>query len=93
MDIEFKSVKELYTRLIPALTTRETELRRNGYKYIKKEDIWNYLTDYKWNGSRNLLLFEMVDDIMNVDSILLKNYVEDLISKNSVDVKFESEGF
>ena len=33
MDIEFKSVGELYERLIPALATKEYELKRNGYSY------------------------------------------------------------
>ena len=92
MDIEFKSVKELYERLTPALSARELELRRSGYSYIKKEDIWNYLTGFKWNNSNNLLLFEMVDDIFNVDSIVLKNYVEDNLKSIRVEPKFEGEG-
>ena len=93
MDIEFASVKELYERLTPALRTKELELKRNGINYIKKEDIWNYLTGYKWNKTNNLLLFEMVDDIFSVDSILLKNYVEDKFKNVRVEPKFEGEGF
>ena len=93
MDIEFKSVKELYERLTPALITKEFELKRCGYSYIKKEDIWNYLSGCKWNESRNLLLFEMVDDILSVDNILLKNYVEDKFNNIRVEPKFESEVF
>ena len=93
MDIEFKSIKELYERLIPALETRESEIKRSGCNYIKKEDIWNYLTGFKWKGSKNLLLFEMVDDIMSVDYVLLKNYVEDNLSRVKVDANLKSEGF
>ena len=93
MDIEFASVKELYERLTPALRTKELELKRNGINYIKKEDIWNYLRGYKWNNSKNLLLYEMVDDILSIDYVLLKNFVEDNFKNIRVEPNFEGEGF
>lgn len=93
MDIEFSSVKELYDRLTPALKTKEQELKRNNINYIKKEDIWNYLKITKWKGAKNLLLHQMVDDILNVDYVLLKNYVEDNIRDNIVNPDLQSEGF
>ena len=93
MDVDFKSVKELYDRLTPALQTKALELKRSGYSYIKKEDIWNYLRGYKWNNSKNLLLYEMVDDILSIDSVLLKNYVEDNFKNIRVEPNFEGEGF
>ena len=93
MDIEFSSVKELYDRLTPALKTKEQELKRNNINYIKKEDIWNYLKIKKWKGAKNLLLHQMVDDILNVDYVLLKNYVEDNIRANIVNPDLQSEGF
>ena len=93
MDIEFSSVKELYDRLTPALKTKEQELKRNNINYIKKEDIWNYLKIKKWEGAKNLLLHQMVDDILNVDYVLLKNYVEDNIRANIVNPDLQSEGF
>lgn len=93
MDIEFSSVKELYERLTPALKTKEQELKRNNINYIKKEDIWNYLKITKWKGANNLLLHQMVDDILNVDYVLLKNYVEDNMRDNIVKPDLQSEGF
>ena len=39
MDIESNNVKELYERLIPALNTKVTELKRNDLDYIKIEDM------------------------------------------------------
>ena len=90
MDIEFSSVKELYDRLTPALKTKEQELKRNNINYIKKEDIWNYLKITKWKGAKNLLLHQMVDDILNVDYVLLKNYVEDNIRANIVNPDLQS---
>ena len=93
MDIEFDSVKELYERLTPALRTKELELKRNGINYIKKEDIWNYLKGAKWKDASNLLLHQMVDDILNIDYVLLKNYVEDNMKEYKVEPNLQSEGF
>ena len=89
MDIEFNSVKELYERLIPALNTKVTELRRNDLDYIKKEDIWNYLKDKKWSKANNLLLHEMVDDILNLDNELIDEYVKEEIRKKVIKPNLE----
>ena len=40
MDLEFNSLQELYNRLKPALLTKQSEMRRNGYEYIRIEDIF-----------------------------------------------------
>ena len=93
MNIEVASVKELYERLTPALRTKELELKRNGINYIKKEDIWNYLKGVKWKDASNLLLHQMVDDILNIDYVLLKNYVEDNMKEYKVEPNLQSEGF
>ena len=47
MEIEFNSLVELYERLKPAITTKQRELKRTGYDYIKQEDIWNFLKERK----------------------------------------------
>ena len=76
MNVEFNSIKELYKRLEPALLAKVAELRRSDINYIKKEDIWNYLKVHKWSKASNLLLYQMVDDILNIDNVLLDNYVD-----------------
>ena len=81
MDIEFNSIKELYERLLPALTTKVNELKRYDLDYIKVEDIWNYLKDQKWSKANNLLLYQMVDDILNLDNDLIDEYVKEEIRK------------
>ena len=43
MDIKFETLEELYKRIKPALITKKNEMHRDGYIYIKEEDIWNYL--------------------------------------------------
>ena len=89
MDIEFNNIKELYDRLRPALTTKVTELRRNDLDYIKQDDIWNYLKITKWSKANNLLLYQMVDDILNLDSNEIDEYVKEEIRKKVVRPNLE----
>ena len=91
MDIVFNSEQELYARLKPALVSKVNELKRNGIDYIKMEDIWNYLKINKWSKSNDLQLYQMVDDIINVDNILLDNYIKDEIKKNKREPIFKIE--
>ena len=84
-----KDVKELYERLIPALNTKVTELKRNDMDYIKKEDIWNYLKAKKWVSANNLLLHEMVDDILNLDNYEIDEYVKSEIRKKVIKPNLE----
>ena len=45
---EFETLEELYKRIKPALITKKNEMHRDGYIYIKEEDIWNYLKEIKY---------------------------------------------
>lgn len=73
---DLKSEAELYDRVKPALFTKKEEMRRNGFPYIKEEDIWNYLKEKKWVKERGLSLYQMVDDILNSDSMLIDDYLK-----------------
>ena len=84
MDIEFDNIKDLYNRLKPALNAKVTELRRNDLDYIKVEHIWNYLKITKWTKATNLLLYQMVDDILNLDNDEIDSYVKEEIRKNVI---------
>jgi len=90
MDIEFNSIKELYDRVTPALNTKVTELKRNDLDYIKKDDIWNYLKDKKWSIANNLLLYQMVDDILNLDNMEIDEYVKEEIRKKVIKPNLEN---
>ena len=90
MDIEFNNVKELYERLKPALNSKVIELQRNDLDYIKVEDIWNYLKDSKWSKANNLLLYEMVDDILNLDNNIIDEYVKGEIRKKVIKPNLEN---
>ena len=56
--IEFKSAKELYNRVLPALYSKVKELRNLGFKYITEKDVWNYLVNSTWKVKRDLQLHE-----------------------------------
>lgn len=73
---EFRSAQELYERLIPALRAKCAEMKRDGYPYIVEDDIWNYLKEKKWKIAQGLSLCQMVDDILNGDSVLIDDYVK-----------------
>ena len=89
MDIEFGSLEELYKRLKPALKTKTEEMRRDGFDYIKEEDVWNYLKEVKWKTSRNLNLYQMVSDVLNIDNILIDSYLKDKLNSRDRKVYFE----
>ena len=75
---EYKSQKELYQNLIPALNVKLRLLKNNDYHDIDKIDIWNYLKETKWRSSIDLTLADMVNDIIHADNkdidIYLKKY-------------------
>ncbi len=83
MDLEFKSIKELYDRIEPALRTKKYELKKLGY-LVSEADIWNYLTSTKWINSVNLTLSEMVNDIFLASGNDISNY---LINKIPSDIR------
>ncbi len=83
MDIEFNSLEELYNRLRPALLTKLSDLKANGYGYLKIEDIWNYLKENKWKSSHDLMLSDMVSDILNSDNALIDDYFKEKINEKN----------
>ena len=76
MDLKFNNVQELYELLLPALETKEIQLRRNDYLGLSKKDIFNYLKDNKWKNDRNLKIHQMVSDILELDNDELNSYNE-----------------
>lgn len=71
---EYKSQKDLYQGLIPALNLKVKYLKRTNNKEITKEDIWNYLKETKWKNSIDLTLADMVQDILHTDNSELISY-------------------
>ena len=80
MEMEFTSLEQLYKRLKPALVAKANEMRMQGYKYIKADDVWNYLKEVKWVRTKNLSLYEMVSDILNTDNYLIDNHLREKLN-------------
>ncbi len=91
MDVIFNSEEELYQRLKPALITKQSEMIRNNYTYIKKEDIWNYLKEIKWKNSSDLSLYDIVNDVLNVEDYEIDNYLKEKLNKKNRRVYFENK--
>lgn len=72
--IEFKSLKELYERVKPALYSKVKELRRLGLKYVTETDVWNYLVENVWKTKENLELHELINDILYANNYDLNEY-------------------
>lgn len=73
-EFKFKSLEELYKKLIPAFNVRVNDLKRSKINGITREDIWNYLKNNNWIIREHLTLGEMVDDIINVSDKDLIDY-------------------
>lgn len=90
MDLQFNSAEELFERLKPALKSKVYELKKQGYRYLEIEDVWNYLKEIKWKGSINLSLNQMVSDIFSSDNALIDEYFKDKLNEKKRKLYFES---
>lgn len=89
MDETIGTLTDLYKRIKPALTTKKEEMHRDGYIYIKEEDIWNYLKEVKWKKASDLDLFNMTSDILNTDNIVIDNYLKEKLNLRNRNVYFD----
>ena len=90
MDIKFETLEELYKRIKQALITKKNEMHRDGYIYIKEEDIWNYLKEIKWKDAKGLSLYDMTSDILNTDNIIIDNYLKEKLNLRNRNVYFDN---
>ena len=88
---DFKTLEDLYQRIRPALMTKRAEMRRNGYVYIKEEDIWNYLKEVKWVGSKDLSLYQMTCDILDTNDGSIDDYLRKKLNLKNRRVYFEED--
>lgn len=95
MNEEFKSLKDLYERVKPALYSKLKEINRLGFSVVSEIDIWNYLIINNWKDRTNLELHEIISDILYVDNYRVYEYVinkmkkykenEEIITSNNSD--------
>lgn len=74
MNIEFKNLEELKKRILPAIQTKLKELNKKQYKIVTQDDIWNYLIKTKWKKSTDLTLYDIVNDILNLNNDEIEEY-------------------
>ena len=93
MNEEFKSLKELYERVKPALYSKLKEIKRLGFSIVEEKDIWNYLVDNSWKKKTNLELHEIISDILYVDNYRIYEYVMNNLNKykEKEEIKFDKE--
>ncbi len=72
--IEFNSIEELKKRTTPALIAKLNELKAKNYNLISIDDIWNFLIKNKWQKAIDLTLYDIINDIMNVNEEELEEY-------------------
>ncbi len=82
----FNSISDLYKRVLPALNTRLAELKREKITYIDTIDIWNYCINNCWRNKKNLRIYELVSDILNVDSLELIMYVRKKLKNEESEI-------
>ena len=87
MELEFKSLKELYDRVKPALYSKIKEMNRLGISIVSEVDVWNYLVDNSWRSRNDLLLHEVINDILNVNNYDVYDYVMKKLDKMKVEEK------
>lgn len=68
MSSEFKNLNDLYNRILPALSFKKREIKKQGIE-ITEKDIFNDLK-VKWSKSNNLTLSDIVEDIMSYKSYM-----------------------
>ena len=71
---EFSSLTELRNRIKPAIETKLKELKANYYTNINEDDIWEYLKN-SWKNKTDLTLYDIVNDILNLDNETINEYV------------------
>lgn len=91
MNLEFNNLQELYDRIKPALITKQSEMKRNGYDYIRIEDIWNFFKEIKWKKANGLNLYDMVSDILNTDDGVIDRYLKQKFNLINRKIYFEEE--
>ena len=67
----------LYLRLIPAFNTKIKEWKREKINNINKLALWNYCIITKWQGKKDLRMYELVDDILNIDLIDFLRFIKE----------------
>ena len=76
-EFKFNSLKELYQKVLPALSTKVADLKRYNIHQVEEDDIWQYLKHNYWQKCNKLTLGEIVNDILSTPNDELEKYIKD----------------
>ena len=71
----FKTQDELKKFLTPVLSLRVKTLKKEGI-IIDNTKLFDVLKQEKWKNDSNLHLYEMVDDILNLNNLKLSRFMK-----------------
>lgn len=75
MENRSTSQNELYLKVLPALKTKKNEMAREGIRFVREIDLWEYHKEFTWRKVKGLTLASIVNDILNTDSKLYADYI------------------
>jgi len=70
-----KTVSAWKSLIIPALESKSSEFRLQGYEEATSEDVWKCLTEKVWKGNPEKRLYEVVQDIFHLGSNVYMSYL------------------
>lgn len=72
---EMDNVKNWKQMVTPFLNSKAEELHLMGYNQATKEDVWDCLVEKVWKGHPDKRIYEVVADIMHLNSSIYLSYL------------------
>ncbi len=74
MNLKFNSEEELYEKLLPALRSKNRELKFAGFK-MTEEEIWKLLKEHVWKNKKDLSISNIVSDIFSLTTTEIDSFI------------------
>ncbi len=89
----FKSLKELYDRVTPALKSKVKELKLHHIPFVTEKEIWECLKSRKWKEESDLTLYDIVNDILFLEEKEIMEYLNQTyeIEEEKIEEKEDKE--
>ncbi|MBR1817220.1 MAG: hypothetical protein IJ772_00055 [Bacilli bacterium] len=77
----FKTIEELYQRVLPALRIKVKYMKLEKLALIDEKSLWDYFCNKKWRIQKSITLGEMIDDILNTDSFQIYHEMKGMFGR------------
>lgn len=77
----FKTIEELYQRVLPALRIKVKDMKLEKLALIDEKSLWDYFCNKKWRIQKSITLGEMIDDILNTDSFQIYHEMKGMFGR------------